>query len=131
MRKLLPTLVFAALVAACSSGPPPPPPPPPWTPAGTYDLSIDAMGMMFAGVMSITETNGTFEGSLGTEMGEVALYDFVVDRDSHEMTFAGDSPDFSLVFQVMIQDGELNGQFEIPGMGAGTMSGTNRAGSLP
>jgi hypothetical protein len=129
MRKLLPTVVFAALVAACSSGPPPPPPPPPWTPAGTYDLSIDAMGMQLGGVMTITEVNGEFSGVLGTEMGDVALSDFVV--DGHELTFTGDSPDFSLAFMVIIEDGELSGQFDMGGMGSGSMVGTLREGSLP
>ena len=131
MKKLLPTIMLAAMVAACSAGPPPPPPPPPWTPTGTYDVSIDAMGMQLGGVLDITETDGEFSGSLGTDMGVVDLNTFTVDTDSHEVTFVGDSPDFSLTFQIMIEEGELIGQFEMAGMGNGAIMGTKRAGTRP
>lgn len=123
-KRLLPTLFVAALLAACASGPPPPPP---WTPAGTYDVSIDAMGMQLDGVMTITEADGEFGGTLSTEVGDVSLTDFVV--VDHQLTFAGNSPEFSLAFDVTIENEQLSGQFEVAGMGTASIVGTLRTGN--
>lgn len=124
MKRLIPTLVLASLIAACSSGPPPPPPPPPFTPAGEYNVSIDAMGMMMGGLLIIEGTDGDYMGSLATEMGTVDLSGFVV--NGHEVTFGGSTPDFSLAFRVMIDGDDLNGGFDIAGMGEGSITGTRR-----
>jgi hypothetical protein len=111
LKRLLPTLVVASMLAACSSGPPPPPPPPPFTPAGEFNVSIDAMGMMLG-------------GSLATDMVTVELTNFAV--NGNEVTFVGSSPDFSLAFHIAIDGDEMMGSFEIAGMGEGSISGTRR-----
>ncbi len=127
LKRLLPTFAVAALLAACASGPPPPPP---WTPAGMYDVGIDAQGMQIAGVLTITNMDGEYSGSLSTDMGSVDLYDFVI--NDHEVAFMGTSPDFSLAFALVIQEsGELNGEIEVAGMGTAFISGTKRPSMLP
>jgi len=124
LKRLLPTLVMASMLAACSSGPPPPPPPPPFTPAGEFNVSIDAMGMMLGGLLIIEGTDGSYAGSLATEMGTVELTNFVV--NGNEVTFIGSTPDFSLSFRIAIEGDEMMGGFDIAGMGEGSISGTRR-----
>jgi len=122
LKRLLPTLVVASMLAACSSGPPPPPPPPPFTPAGEFNVSIDAMGMMLGGLLIIEGADGAYIGSLATDMVTVELTNFAV--NGNEVTFVGSSPDFSLA--IAIDGDEMMGSFEIAGMGEGSISGTRR-----
>ncbi|MEE2899987.1 MAG: hypothetical protein VX815_16120 [Gemmatimonadota bacterium] len=124
MKRLVMTLALGLMVAACSSGPPEPPPPPPFTPAGSFDVSMNVMGMELAGTMTIEETDGMYSGSLDTPQGPLALTNFAV--DGMEVTCVGDAGQFTIAFALTFEGDGFTGAMDLGDIGGGTITGTKR-----
>ena len=124
MKRLIGSLTLVLMAAACSSGPPAPPPPPPFTPAGVFDVSLNAMGQQISGTMTIEELNGAYTGSITSDFGSSALTDFVV--DGMAVTFSGSFSQFAIAFDLTYEDDGFAGQISIGGMGSGPITGVKR-----
>ncbi len=124
MKRFAMSFTLVLVVAACSSGPPEPPPPPPFTPAGVFDITIDAMGTEMAGSMTIEGMDGAYTGSLTIDLGTVALTDFAV--DGMEVTFAGTTPQFSIEFTLTFEGDGFTGALDLGDIGTGSITGVKR-----
>ena len=124
MKRFAMSATVVLMVAACSSAPPEPPPPPPFTPAGVFDVSVDAMGQQVAGTMTIEEKDGAYTGSLATEIGAVALSESAVDGTA--VTFSGVTPQFSFAFTLTYEGEGFSGEISIGDLGSGTITGVKR-----
>ena len=121
MKRFAVSFTLVLMVAACSSGPPAPPP---FSAAGVFDVSFDAMGQQLEGTLTIEEMDGAYSGSLTTDLGTVALSDFVV--DGMAVTFAGVTPQFTLGFKVNYEGDGFLGEISIGDLGSGSIAGVKR-----
>ena len=124
MKRFAMSFTLALMMATCSSGPPEPPPPPPFTAAGVFDVSFDAMGQQMSGTITIEEAAGAYSGSLTTDLGTVALSDFMV--DGMAVTFEGVTPQFTLAFKVNYEGDGFVGEISIGDLGSGAIAGVKR-----
>jgi hypothetical protein len=124
MRRFATILPLALLLSACAGGAPPePPPPPPFNPAGVYDCFLEVEGMDLTAVLTLTETEAGYEGSVDTDMGFMQLSDIVL--EGQEMTFVVDTPDMAVFFSVVFDGDTMTGDFDAGGS-PGIVTGTKR-----
>ena len=89
---------------------------------GEYDLTIDASGTTFAGVLVITSENGDYRGTLTSDMTEpTPVSGFTVTDE----TVAFEAAALGFTFLVVVDDRGLDGEFSGPVHG-GLVSGIRR-----
>ena len=99
------------------------PDPPPLDPVGVYDCALDVEGQALDATLTITGTEGAYEGSVSSEMGTMPVSDVVIDGQT--MSFVVDSPDMTVFFSVVFDGPNFSGDFDAGGMG-GYVTGTKR-----
>ena len=124
LKRLFSVAVVSVALAACAGGPPPEPPaPPPLDPTGTWEVAVDAQGMMIVGYMTISgSAEAGYRGDIDTDMGGAALSNIAVDGQT--LTF--EIPDAGVSVTLEVDGDEFSGTMS-GAMGDGTITGM-RAG---
>ena len=122
-------LAMVLAVAACSQttggavATPEPEPEPTLDPVGIYDFTTDVEGQTIAGTITITGSPGAYSGSVTSDMGTISLRNIVV--DGMDLTFVGDSPDFTVAFALTFSGDSFTGEWDVEGL-VGFISGSKR-----
>ena len=97
-------------------------------PIGVYGITInaefDGQVMQLFGTMTIENSDNGLTGSVDTDMGVTSVSNIVV--EGAEMKFNVDAEGMVVAFQVVFEDDGFSGQFDLSGLGGGTISGTKR-----
>ena len=95
-------------------------------PVGVYGITIDIpeAGFQLPGTMTIENSDNGLTGSVDTDMGVTSVSNIVV--EGAEMKFNVDAEGMVVAFQVVFEDDGFSGQFDLSGLGGGTISGTKR-----
>jgi hypothetical protein len=85
--------------------------------SGDWDAEADAQGNTIPFTLKLKLEGDKVTGSSESAMGNAPLTkgSFAGDK----LTFSLDIPQGAITFTGMVKDGKINGEFEIPGMGAG------------
>ncbi len=122
-------LAMVLAIAACSQttggavSTPEPEPEPTLDPVGTYDFMTDVEGQTITGTMTITGSPGAYSGSITSDMGAISLRNIVI--DGMDLTFVGDSPDFTVAFALTFSGDSFTGEWDAGGL-VGFISGSKR-----
>ncbi|HIF56632.1 MAG TPA: hypothetical protein EYQ39_05215 [Gemmatimonadetes bacterium] len=97
-------------------------------PVGVYGITInadfDGQVMQLFGTLTIEDSDNGLTGSVDTDMGITSLSNIVV--EGSEMKFNVDAEGMLVAFEVEFEDDGFSGDFDLAGLGGGTISGTKR-----
>jgi len=94
---------------------------------GTWNYSINLGGMEAPGTLTLKEENGTLTGVITNEQADGPADIEDVSLDGNELTFSlviDDATGAKATITVTIEEDEMEGSIEIPGMGVGDMEGS-------
>ena len=97
-------------------------------PVGVYGITInvdfDGQVMQLFGTLTIENSDNGLRGSVDTDMGITSLSSIVVEGSA--MKFNVDAEGMLVAFEVVFEDDGFSGEFDLNGLGGGTISGTKR-----
>ena len=97
-------------------------------PVGVYGITInvdfDGQVMQLFGTLTIENSDNGLRGSVDTDMGITSLSSIVVEGSA--MKFNVDAEGMLVAFEVVFEDDGFSGEFDLDGLGGGTISGTKR-----
>ena len=97
-------------------------------PVGVYGITInadfDGQVMQLFGTLTIENSDNGLRGSVDTDMGITSLSSIVVEGSA--MKFNVDEEGMLVAFEVVFADDGFSGEFDLDGLGGGTISGTKR-----
>jgi hypothetical protein len=97
-------------------------------PVGVYGITInadfDGQVMQLFGTLTIENSDNGLRGSVDTDMGITSLSGIVV--EGSEMKFNVDAEGMLVAFEVNFEHDGFSGEFDLDGLGGGTISGTKR-----
>ena len=97
-------------------------------PVGVYGITnnvdFDGQVMQLFGTLTIENSDNGLRGSVDTDMGITSLSSIVVEGSA--MKFNVDAEGMLVAFEVVFEDDGFSGEFDLDGLGGGTISGTKR-----
>ena len=97
-------------------------------PVGVYGITInvdfDGQVMQLFGTLTIENSDNGLRGSVDTDMGITSLSSIVVEGSA--MKFNVDAEGMLVAFEVVFENDGFSGEFDLDGLGGGTISGTKR-----